>query len=84
MAAATGLSHTTIRRIWTALGLQPHRSETFKPSTDPLSVDKVQDIVGLYTAAAEPGHIGLNTKICDKRRKSVHSASPATMALASR
>lgn len=48
MAAATGLSHTTIRRIWTAFGLQPHRSETFKLSTDPLFVDKVQDIVGLY------------------------------------
>lgn len=48
MAAETGLSHTTIRRIWNAFGLQPHRSETFKMSTDPLFVDKVQDIVGLY------------------------------------
>ena len=48
MAAATGLSHTTIRRIWNAFGLQPHRSETFNLSTDPLFVDKVQDIVGLY------------------------------------
>jgi transposase len=48
MAAATGFSHTTIRRIWTAFGLQPHRSETFKLSSDPLFVDKVRDIVGLY------------------------------------
>jgi transposase len=48
MAAATGCSHTTIRRIWTAFGLQPHRSETFKLSSDPLFVDKVRDIVGLY------------------------------------
>lgn len=48
MAAETGLSHTTIRRIWAAFGLQPHRSETFKRSTDPLFVDQVQDIVGLY------------------------------------
>lgn len=48
MAAKTGLSHTTIRRIWMAFALQPHRSETFKLSTDPLFVDKVQDIVGLY------------------------------------
>lgn len=48
MAAETGLSHTTIRRIWGAFGLQPHRSETFKLSTDPLFVAKVQDIVGLY------------------------------------
>jgi transposase len=50
MAKEIGLSHTTIRRIWTAFGLQPHRSETFKLSSDPLFVDKVRDIVGLYLA----------------------------------
>ncbi|MBB3319958.1 putative transposase [Rhizobium sp. BK181] len=48
MAASSGLSHTTIRRIWTAFGLQPHRAGTFKLSSDLLFVDKVQDIVGLY------------------------------------
>ena len=48
MAVATGFSHTTIRRIWTAFGLQPHRSQTFKLSSDPPFVDKVRDIVGLY------------------------------------
>jgi hypothetical protein len=48
MAGAIGFSHTTIRRIWAAFGLQPHRSETFKLSSDPLFVDKVRDIVGLY------------------------------------
>src|SRR3546814_9380770 len=48
MAAKSGLSHTTIRRIWGAFGMQPHRSETFKLSTNPLFVDQVQDIVGLY------------------------------------
>nr|BCE34989.1 IS630 family transposase [Bradyrhizobium diazoefficiens]BCF48381.1 IS630 family transposase [Bradyrhizobium diazoefficiens] len=48
MAADTGFSHTTIRRMWTAFGLQPHRSQTFKLSSDPLFVDKVRDIVGLY------------------------------------
>ena len=48
MAAATGFSHTTIRRIWSAFGLQPHRTQTFKLSSDPLFVDKVRDIVGLY------------------------------------
>ena len=48
MATQTGFSHTTIRRIWNAFGLQPHRSETFKLSSDPLFVDKVRDIVGLY------------------------------------
>src|SRR3546814_13884796 len=48
MVAASGYSHMTIRGIWTAFGLQPHRSETFKLSRDPLFVDKVRDIVGLY------------------------------------
>ena len=38
----------TDRRIWTAFSVQPHRSETFKLSRDPLFVDKVRDIVGLY------------------------------------
>lgn len=48
MAGVTGFSHTTIRRIWTAFCLQPHRSETFTLSSDPLLVDKVRDIVGSY------------------------------------
>jgi transposase len=48
MAKASGLSQTAISRIWRAFALQPHRSETFKLSRDPLFVDKVRDIVGLY------------------------------------
>ena len=48
MARESGLSHTTIRRIWAAFSVQPHRSETFKLSGDPLFVDKVRDIIGLY------------------------------------
>ena len=52
MAAETGFSHTTIRRMWAAFGLQPHRSQTFKLSSDPLFVDKVRDIVGLYLSPA--------------------------------
>src|ERR1700687_3623253 len=48
MAAESGFSHTTIRRMWAAFGLPPHRSQTFKLSEDPLCVDKVRDIVGLY------------------------------------
>ena len=47
MAKEMDLSHTTIRRIWTAFGLQPHWSESFKLSSDPLFVEKVHDIVGL-------------------------------------
>ena len=50
MAERTGLSQTTIVRIWHAFGLQPHRTETFKLSTDPQFVEKVRDIVGLYLA----------------------------------
>ena len=48
MAEASGLSHMTVQRIWKAFGLEPHRSETFKLSTDPQFVEKVRDIVGLY------------------------------------
>lgn len=48
MAEASGLSHMTVQRIWQAFGLEPHRVDTFKLSTDPLFVDKVRDIVGLY------------------------------------
>jgi len=48
MARATGLSQTAISRIWRAFGLQPHRADTFKLSTDPYFVEKVRDVVGLY------------------------------------
>src|SRR2546427_4072161 len=48
MAKAVGLSHMAISRIWRTFRLQPHRSETFKLSNDPLLVEKVRDIVGLY------------------------------------
>jgi transposase len=53
MAGAAGLSATTVGRVWRAFGLQPHRSETFKLSTDPAFVEKVRDIVGLYLAPPE-------------------------------
>jgi transposase len=48
MATRCGLSQSTVSRIWRAFGLQPHRTETFKLSPDPLFVEKVRDIVGLY------------------------------------
>src|SRR5512143_3205160 len=49
LLAADGMTSTsTVHRIWRAFSLQPHRSETFKLSTDPLFVEKVRDIVGLY------------------------------------
>ena len=48
MAKRSGLSKTTIGRIWKAFELKPHRVDGFKLSTDPLFVEKVYDVVGLY------------------------------------
>ncbi len=48
MAKRAGLSQTMVSRVWRAFGLQPHRAETFKLSSDPAFVDKVRDVVGLY------------------------------------
>jgi transposase len=48
LAKASGLSRASVHRIWKAFALQPHRTETFKFSKDPLFIDKVRDIVGLY------------------------------------
>lgn len=48
MAEQVGVSRDAVMRIWHAFGLQPHRVETFKLSTDPHFVEKVRDIVGLY------------------------------------
>ena len=48
MAKETGLSQTAVSRIWRAFGLKPHQQETWKLSKDPLFVDKVRDVVGLY------------------------------------
>jgi transposase len=53
LARATGLSQTAVCRIWRAFGLKPHRVETFKLSRDPLFVEKVRDIVGLYLSPPE-------------------------------
>jgi transposase len=48
MAKETGLTQTAVSQIWRAFGLQPHRQESWKLSKDPLFVEKVRDIVGLY------------------------------------
>ncbi len=48
MAERSGLSKSTVGRIWKAFHLRPHLTETFKLSTDPLFVEKVHDVVGLY------------------------------------
>ena len=48
LARKCGLSQSAVSRIWRAFALQPHRAETFKLSRDPLFIEKVRDIVGLY------------------------------------
>jgi transposase len=48
MAAATGMSQSAVSRIWRAFALKPHALQSFKLSTDPLFIEKVRDIVGLY------------------------------------
>jgi hypothetical protein len=48
MAQHSGLSKSTVGRIWRKFQLKPHLTDTFKLSTDPLSVEKVYDVVGLY------------------------------------
>jgi transposase len=48
MATATGMSQSAVSRIWRAFGLKPHLAESFKLSPDPLFIEKVRDIVGLY------------------------------------
>jgi hypothetical protein len=53
MAKASGVSVSSVQRIWRAFGLQPHRLETFKLSTDPDFVAKVRDVVGLYVSPPE-------------------------------
>jgi len=55
MAKAVGLNQTAVSRIWRAFGLQPHRVEYFKLSKDPLFVEKLRDIVGLYPGSARAG-----------------------------
>ena len=48
MAEHVALAQNAVWRIWNTFGLQPHRQETFKVSTDPFFIDKVRDVVGLY------------------------------------
>jgi len=53
MAAAAGLSDSTVGRIWREHGLKPHRVEAFKLSNDPRFVEKLTDVVGLYLSPPE-------------------------------
>ncbi len=48
MAKRVGVSHAAVQRIWSDLGIKPHRLYTFKVSADPIFEDKLVDVVGLY------------------------------------
>jgi len=72
LASKTGLSQSTISRVWRAFGLKPHRTESFQLSTDPLLIDKVRDIVGLYL---DPPHHAL--VLCVDEKSQIQALSRA-------
>jgi transposase len=53
MAREVGLTQTAVSRMWRAFGLQPHRQDTFKLSTDPFFVERLHDVVGIYLIPPE-------------------------------
>jgi hypothetical protein len=53
MARSAGMSQSTVSRVWRAFGLKPHIVQTWKLSTDPMFIDKVRDVVGLYMSPPE-------------------------------
>ena len=68
MAAQVGLSQTAVSRIWRAFGLQPHRQESFKLSKDPLFIEKVRDVVGLYLDPPERAVV-----LCVDEKSQIHA-----------
>src|ERR1043166_8202272 len=77
MAKASGLSVSTVHRIWSAFSLVPHRSETFKLSTDPQFVEKVRDVVGLYL---DPPERALVLCVDEKSQIQAHGPLAASVA----
>jgi transposase len=68
MAAASGLSRSSIQRIWQAHQLKPHRVKTFKLSNDKHFAAKVQDIIGLYLNPPDKALVSRSTKRARSRR----------------
>jgi transposase len=86
MAARTGMSQSAVSRIWRAFGLKPHAVQTWKLSTDPLFVDKVRDVVGLYMAPPqnalvlavdESGRAGARHRSVERRVSPARPPNPA-------
>ena len=71
MVRTSGVSISTVHRIWNAFSLAPHRSETFELSSDPQFVEKVRDIVGLYLDPPERALV-----LCVERAKSRRWTAP--------
>ncbi|MDN5655617.1 MAG: IS630 family transposase [Kocuria sp.] len=70
MAERTGLSKSTIGRVWKTFGLKPHQADGFKLSNDPLFVDKVYDIVGLYLDPPESAVVLSVDELCEPSHNS--------------
>jgi transposase len=73
MAKSIGLSHTTIGRIWRTFGLKPHVSTDFRLSDDPLLIEKVRDIVGLYMSPPDNAVV-----VCVDEKSQIQALSRAT------
>ena len=76
MAKRAGMSQTAVSRIWRAFALQPHRAETFKLSTDPLFIEKVRDIVGLYLNPPDRALV-----LCVDEKPQIQAKAPTTPVL---
>src|SRR4051812_7886447 len=75
MAAEGGLTQNAILRVWHAYGLQPHRRENWKLSRDPLFVEKIHDVVGLYLNPPERAVVCAWTRSRRSRRWTAPSRS---------
>ena len=73
LAAAAGLSHSSVQRIWQAHGLKPHRVETFKVSRDKNFAAKVADVVGLYLNPPDKALVLASTRRARSRRSTAPS-----------
>ena len=72
----SGLSKSSVGRIWRAFKLKPHQADTFKLSNDPLFVEKVFDIVGLYMNPPEAAVV-LCVDACGRRARFRRSPAPS-------
>src|SRR5829696_1725412 len=77
LARATGLSQTAVCRIWRAFALKPHRVDTFKLSTDPLFIEKVRDIVGLYLSPPDLSPPDRALVLCVDEKPQIQAADPS-------